>query len=60
MNYFKKEHFPIVLPYAVEATKFKMEQLNFAQFDLSGILGIKSRTSKILNKIRKLSLDMIR
>jgi HTH-type transcriptional regulator/antitoxin HigA len=37
-----------------------MEQLGYTQNDLSKILGQKSRASEILNKKRKLSLEMIR
>ena len=37
-----------------------MEQLGYSQNDLADIIGLKSRTSEILNKKRKLSLNMIR
>jgi HTH-type transcriptional regulator / antitoxin HigA len=48
------------MPDPVEAIKFRMEQLNYNQTDLANIFGIKSRASEILNKKRKLSLEMIR
>lgn len=57
---YEKEHFPINLPDPIEAIKFRMEQLNFSQNDLAQVIGLKSRASEILNKKRKLSLDMIR
>jgi HTH-type transcriptional regulator / antitoxin HigA len=57
---FEKEHFPIQMPDPIEAIKFRMEQLNYSQTDLANIFGMKSRASEILNKKRKLSLDMIR
>ena len=57
---YEEEHFPIGLPDPIEAIKFRMEQLGYNQSDLAKIVGLKSRASEILNKKRKLSLDMIR
>ena len=57
---YENEHFPIGLPDPIEAIKFRMEQLNYSQNDLAEVIGLKSRASEILNKKRKLSLDMIR
>lgn len=57
---YENEHFPIGLPDPVEAIKFRMEQLGYNQADLADVLGLKSRASEILNKKRKLSLEMIR
>ncbi|WP_293887590.1 MULTISPECIES: helix-turn-helix domain-containing protein [unclassified Sphingobacterium] len=57
---YETEHFPINLPDPVEAIKFRMEQLNFTQNDLADVLGQKSRASEILNRKRKLSLEIIR
>jgi len=57
---YEDEHFPIELPDPIEAIKFRMEQLDFSQNDLAEVIGLKSRASEILNKKRKLSLDMIR
>jgi HTH-type transcriptional regulator/antitoxin HigA len=57
---YELEHFPIDLPDPVEAIKFRMEQLGYSQKDLSDVIGLKSRVSEILNRKRKLSLDMIR
>ena len=54
------ENFPIGLPDPIEAIKFRMEQMGYNQTDLANIIGLKSRTSEILNRKRKLSLDMIR
>jgi len=45
---------------AIEAIKFRMEQLGYTQTDLAKVVGLKSRASEILSKKRKLSLDMIR
>lgn len=57
---YENEHFPIELPDPIEAIKFRMEQLNYSQNDLAEVIGLKSRASEILNKKRKLSLEMIR
>lgn len=57
---YENEHFPIDFPDPIEAIKFRMEQLGYNQSELAKIVGLKSRASEILNKKRKLSLDMIR
>lgn len=57
---YEKEHFPMDLPDPIEAIKFRMEQMGYTQNDLAEIIGLKSRASEILNRKRKLSLDMIR
>lgn len=57
---YENEHFPMDLPDPIEAIKFRMEQLNYSQSDLAEIIGLKSRASEILNRKRKLSLEMIR
>ncbi|MFN2458726.1 MAG: type II toxin-antitoxin system HigA family antitoxin [Chitinophagaceae bacterium] len=57
---YENEHFSIELPDPIEAIKFRMEQLGYNQADLAKVVGLKSRASEILNKKRKLSLDMIR
>jgi HTH-type transcriptional regulator/antitoxin HigA len=57
---YENEHFPIGLPDPIEAIKFRMEQMGYNQNDLANIVGLKSRASEILNRRRKLSLEMIR
>lgn len=57
---YENNHFPIDLPDPIEAIKFRMEQLGYTQTDLANVVGLKSRASEILNKKRKLSLEMIR
>ena len=51
---------PIGLPDPIEAIKFRMEQMGMKQKDLAEVVGFKSRVSEILNKKRKLTLEMIR
>lgn len=50
----------IDFPDPIEAIKFRMEQLDYTQSDLIRVVGLKSRVSEILNRKRKLTLDMIR
>jgi HTH-type transcriptional regulator/antitoxin HigA len=57
---YEKIYFPINLPDPIEAIKFRMDQLNYSNRDLAQIIGLKSRVSEILNKKRKLSINMIR
>jgi HTH-type transcriptional regulator/antitoxin HigA len=60
IDQYENEHFPIDLPDPIEAIKFRMEQMGYTQNDLARIIGFKSRASEILNRKRKLSLEMIR
>jgi HTH-type transcriptional regulator/antitoxin HigA len=60
IDQYETERFPIDLPDPIEAIKFRMEQLGYNQSDLAEIIGLKSRASEILNRKRKLSLEMIR
>jgi HTH-type transcriptional regulator/antitoxin HigA len=57
---YEDEHFPIGFPDPIEAIKFRMEQMGYTQSDLAKIVGLKSRASEILNRKRKLTLEMIR
>jgi HTH-type transcriptional regulator/antitoxin HigA len=57
---YENEHYPIEAPDPIEAIKIRMEELNMGQQDLVGILGGKSRVSEILNKKKRLTVDMIR
>jgi HTH-type transcriptional regulator / antitoxin HigA len=60
IDQYENDHFPIGLPDPIEAIKFRMEQMGYTQNDLANIVGFKSRASEILNRKRKLSLEMIR
>ena len=60
IDQYENENFPIGMPDPIEAIKFRMEQMGMKQKDLAEIVGFKSRVSEILNKKRKLTLDMIR
>ena len=57
---YENEHYPVPEPTPLEAIKYRMEQLNITDAELSEILGARSRKSEILSGKRKLSLSMIR
>ncbi len=57
---YEEEHYPIESPDPIEAIRFRMEQMNMNKKDLAEVIGYKSRVSEILNRKRKLSLNMIR
>ena len=57
---YEKDNYPIDFPDPIEAIKFRLEQLGYSQSDLANVVGLKSRASEILNKKRKLTLQMIR
>ena len=60
VDVYEQEHFAIEAPDAVEAIKFRMEQLGLERKDLEPFLGSRARVSEVLNKRRGLSLAMIR
>ena len=57
---YENQHFPIEAPDPIEAIKIRMEEMNIKQKDLVGIIGGKSSVSEILNKKKRLTVDMIR
>ncbi|PIQ24886.1 MAG: transcriptional regulator [Bacteroidetes bacterium CG18_big_fil_WC_8_21_14_2_50_41_14] len=57
---YEKKHYPIELPDPIEAIKIRMEEMQLKQIDLINEIGGKSRVSEILNRKRKLTVDMIR
>ena len=57
---YEEQHYNLDAPDPVEAIKFRMEQEGLKQKDLISIVGSKSRVSEILNKKRKLTIEMIR
>ncbi|MFT4522864.1 MAG: HTH-type transcriptional regulator/antitoxin HigA [Bacteroidia bacterium] len=58
-NYENKEY-PIEAPDPIEAIKSRMVDMNLKQKDLIGLIGGKSRVSEILNRKKRLTVDMIR
>lgn len=57
---YENKHFPIEAPDPIEAIKIRMEEMHLRQVDLIPEIGGKSRVSEILNRKRRLTVDMIR
>ncbi len=57
---YEKKHYPIEAPDPIEAIKIRMEEMQLRQIDLVDAIGGKSRVSEIMNRRRKLTVDMIR
>ena len=57
---YENEHYSVPKPNPIEAIKFRLEQMNMSEAELSEILGNRFRKSEILSGKRKLSLTMIR
>ena len=57
---YEKKHYSIDAPDPIEAIKIRMEELQLKQTDLIDIMGGKSRVSEVLNKKRRLTVEMIR
>jgi HTH-type transcriptional regulator/antitoxin HigA len=57
---YEKKHYSIDAPDPIEAIKIRMEEMQLKQVDLADALGGKNRVSEVLNRKRKLTLDMIR
>ena len=57
---YENQHYSIEAPDPIEAIKIRMEEMNLKQKDLIGIIGGKSRVSEILNRKKRLTVDMIR
>jgi HTH-type transcriptional regulator/antitoxin HigA len=57
---YEQKHHRIEPPDPIEAIKFRMEQLDLKASDLADILGGRNRVSEVLNKKRKLTVEMMR
>ena len=57
---YEKKHYRIEAPDPIEAIKIRMEEMQLKQVDLVNEIGGKSRVSEILNRKRKLTVEMIR
>lgn len=57
---YEKKHYSIEAPDPIEAIKIRMEEMDLKQVDLVDVIGSKSRVSEILNRKRKLTVEMIR
>src|SRR5665648_452384 len=57
---YENRHYPIEAPDPIEAIKIRMEEMHLKQVDLVSEIGGKSRVSEILNRKRRLTVEMIR
>ena len=57
---YEDEYYPIEAPDPIEAIIIRMEEMQIKQVDLIPEIGGKSRVSEVLNRKRKLTVDMIR
>ena len=57
---YEKKHYPIESPDPIEAIKIRMKEMQLKQIDLVDVIGGKSRVSEVLNRKRKLTIEMIR
>ena len=57
---YERKYYPIESPDPIEAIKIRMEEMQLKQIDLVDVIGGKSRVSEILNRKRKLTVEMIR
>lgn len=60
IEHYEDTHYPIDPPDPIDAIKIRMEEMGLKQKDLVGIIGTKSRVSEVLNKKKKLTVEMIR
>lgn len=56
---YERTHYPMDLPDAVEAIKFRMDQQGLTVEDLTQVIGRKNRVYEVLNRTRPLTLRMI-
>ncbi|PKG73107.1 DNA-binding protein [Shewanella sp. GutCb] len=56
INEYEQRLFPIQSPHAIEAIKFRMEQLGLTETDLIPYIGSESEVAEVLNGTHKLSL----
>ncbi len=59
IEHYESTNFPIDIPNAIEAIKFRMKQLDLKPTDLTPYIGSASRVSEILSGKRNLTVDMI-
>ena len=56
---YERKHFPMDLPDAVEAIKFRMQQSGLGPKDLVPMIGQLNRVYEVLNRKRPLTLKMV-
>lgn len=57
---YEKQHYPIEAPDPIDFLNYVMETRGLARKDLEPFIGPRGRVSDILNRVRPLTLEMIR
>jgi len=57
---FEREHFPIEDPDPIDFLQHVMEARGLARKDLEPYIGSRARVAEVLNRVRPLTLEMIR
>lgn len=57
---YEAKHYAIEAPDPIAAIQHRMEALGMERKDLEPMLGSKSRVSEVLNRKRKLTMEMVR
>jgi HTH-type transcriptional regulator/antitoxin HigA len=60
IEHYERRHFPIPDPDPIEFLNHVMEARSLTRKDLEAYIGPRSRVSDILNRVRPMTLDMIR
>ena len=60
LSAYEEQHYPILPPDPIEALVYWMETRDLTRRDLEPLLGSRARVAEILNRRRRLTLDMIR
>ena len=57
---YEREHFPIEDPDPIDFLQHVMEARELARKDLEPLIGSRARVAEVLNRVRPLTLEMIR
>ena len=57
---YEQKHYPIAAPDAIEFLQYIMQARGLTRKDLEPYIGARGRVSDIINRVRPLTLDMIR
>ena len=57
---YEREHYPIADPDPIEFLQHVMEARELSRKDLEPFIGSRARVAEVLNRVRPLTLDMIR
>ena len=57
---YEQEHFPIADPDPIDFIHYVMESRGLVRKDLDPFIGSRARVAEVLNRVRPLSLEMIR